>query len=135
MTKQTSYLGIAVSDLEKAREFYRSVSGLESEKPILGGDGSVRVSMVPVGDVLIELLAPAGQEGIITKHLEKRGEGFHHICYEVEDIQTSVASLKGRGIEVLGTPTPGAKGLSVFLHPRGTHCVLVELVEKGKPGA
>lgn len=134
MIKQISHLGIAVSDLDKAREFYRSVFGLESEDPIIGGDGSVRVSMVPVGDILIELLAPAGKEGVIAKHLEKRGEGFHHICYEVDDIHAAVDSLKSRGIEVLGTPTPGAEGLSAFLHPRGTHGVLVELVEKGKHG-
>jgi methylmalonyl-CoA epimerase len=130
MVKQISHLGLAVKDLEEAREFYRSVFGLESSEPIIGGDGTIRVSMVRVGSTLIELLQPIGSEGIMAKFLEKRGEGFHHICYEVDDIQAEIASIKAAGQEVLGDPKPGAEGMSVFLHPRGTHGVLVELVEK-----
>ena len=130
MIKQISHLGMAVKNLEEAREFYRSVFRLESSDPIMGGDGTIKVSMVEVGNVLIELLQPIGSEGIMAKFLEKCGEGFHHICYEVDDINTEIASLKAAGIEVLGEPRPGAEGMSVFLHPRGTHGVLVELVEK-----
>jgi methylmalonyl-CoA epimerase len=130
MIKQISHLGIAVKDLEEAREFYRSVLGLESSDPIIGGDGTIKVSMVEVGNTLIELLQPIGNEGVIAKFLEKRGEGFHHICYEVDDINAEITSLKAAGMEILGEPRPGAEGMSVFLHPRGTHGVLVELVEK-----
>ena len=130
MIKQISHLGIAVKDLEEARQFYRSVFGLESSEPIMAGDGTIKVSMVEVGGVLIELLQPVGSEGVMAKFLEKRGEGFHHICYEVNDINAEISSLKAAGVEVLGEPKPGAEGMSVFLHPRGTHGVLVELVEK-----
>ena len=130
MIKQISHLGIAVKDLEEAREFYRSVLGLESSDPIIGGDGTIKVSMVEIGDTLIELLEPIGNEGVVAKFLEKRGEGFHHICYEVDDINAEIASLKAAGLEVLGEPRQGAEGMSVFLHPRGTHGVLIELVEK-----
>ena len=130
MIKQISHLGMAVKDLEEAREFYRSVFGLESSEPIIGGDGTIRVSMVKVGNTLIELLQPIGDEGVMAKFLEKHGEGFHHICYEVDDIDAEIASIKAAGLEVLGDPKPGAEGMSVFLHPRGTHGVLVELVEK-----
>jgi methylmalonyl-CoA epimerase len=130
MIKQVSHLGMAVKDLEEAREFYRSVLGLESSEPIMAGDGTIKVSMVEVGGVLIELLQPTGSEGVMAKFLEKRGEGFHHICYEVDDIKKEIASFRASGVEVLGEPKPGAEGMSVFLHPRGTHGVLVELVEK-----
>ena len=130
MIKQISHLGIAVKDLEEAREFYRSVFKLESSEPIIGGEGTIKVSLVEVGNAVIELLQPLGSEGVMAKFLEKRGEGFHHICYEVDDINAEIASLKAAGIEVLGEPRPGAEGMSVFLHPRGTHGVLVELVEK-----
>ena len=130
MIKEVSHLGMAVKDLEEAREFYRSVFGLESSEPIIGGDGTIRVSMVRVGSTLIELLQPIGNEGVMAKFLEKRGEGFHHICYEVEDIQAEIASIKAAGLELLGKPKPGAEGMSVFLHPKGTHGVLVEFVEK-----
>ena len=130
MIKQINHLGIAVKNLEEARDFYRSVFRLESSEPIKSGDGTIEISMVKVGGVLIELLQPAGNEGVMAKFLEKRGEGFHHICYEVEDINAEIASLKAAGIEVLGEVKPGAEGMIVFLHPRGTHGVLVELVEK-----
>jgi len=132
MIKQISHLGIAVNDLEEAREFYRSVFKLESSEPILGAQGTIKVSMVKVGNVLIELLQPLGKESVVAKFLERRGEGFHHICYEVDDIKTAIASLKSAGMEILGEPRPGAEGLSVFLHPKKTHGVLVELVEKKK---
>jgi len=130
MIKRISHLGMAVKNLKEAREFYRSVLRLESTEPIKGGEGTIKVSMVEVGNVLIELLQPIGSEGVMAKFLEKRGEGFHHICYEVADINAEIASLKAAGIEVLGEPKPGAEGMSVFLHPRGTHGVLVEFVEK-----
>ncbi len=130
MIKQISHLGMAVKDLEESREFYRSVFGLESSEPIIGGDGMIRVSMVRVGNTLIELLQPIGSEGVMAKFLEKRGEGFHHICYEVDDINAEIASIKAAGLEILGEPKPGAEGMSVFLHPKGTQGVLVELVEK-----
>lgn len=132
MIKQISHLGMAVKDLEEAREFYRSVFGLESSDPIIGGDGTIKVSMVEVGNAVIELLQPIGKEGVMAKFLEKRGEGFHHICYEVDNINAEIASLKSKGMDVLGEPRPGAEGMSVFLHPRGTHGVLVELVDKKK---
>ena len=77
MIKQVSHLGIAVKDLEESREFYRSVFGLESSEPIIGGDGTIKVSMVEIGHTLIELLQPIGNEGVMAKFLDKRGEGFH----------------------------------------------------------
>ena len=130
MIKGISHLGVAVKDLEEARNYYRSVFGLESSDPIIGGDGAIKVSMVEVGNAIIELLQPIGDEGVMAKFLEKRGEGFHHICYDVDDINAEVNSLKAKGMDVLGEPRPGAEGMSVFLHPRGTHGVLVEFVEK-----
>jgi methylmalonyl-CoA/ethylmalonyl-CoA epimerase len=130
MIKQISHLGMAVKDLQEAREFYRTVLGLESADPIPAGEGTIQVSMIKVGEVMIELLQPVGNEGVMAKFLEKHGEGFHHICYEVEDIHEAVSSLKASGMEVLGEPRPGAEGISVFLRPRGTHGVLVEFVEK-----
>jgi len=80
--------------------------------------------MVGIGHTLIELLQPIGSEGVMAKFLEKRGEGFHHICYEVDDINAEISSLKAAGIDVLGESRPGAEGMS--------HGVLVELVEKKK---
>ncbi len=130
MIKQISHLGIAVKDLDESRDFYRSVFGLGSSDPITSEDGTMKASLVEIGGTIIELLQPVGNEGVMAKFLEKRGEGFHHICYEVDDITVEIEQLLARGMEVLGTPREGVEGLAVFLHPRGTHGVLVELVEK-----
>ncbi len=132
MIKAISHLGVAVKDIEEAREFYRSVFRLESGEPIIGGGGTVKVSLVELDNAVVELLAPFGTEGAIAKFLEKRGEGIQHVCYEVDDISAEIERLKTKGIEPLGKPTPGAEGMAVFLHPRGTHGVLVELVQKEK---
>ena len=130
MIKGISHLGVAVKDLEESREYYRSAFGLESSDPIVGGEGTILVSMVDVGNTIIELLQPIGQEGVMAKFLEKRGEGFHHVCYEVDDIQAAIREVKAKGLEVLGEPKPGAEGMTAFLHPRNTHGILVEFVEK-----
>jgi len=130
MIKAISHLGVAVKDLEEAREFYRSVFGVESSEPMVGGGGTVRASLVELDNATVELLEPIGNEGAIAKFLEKRGEGIQHICYEVDDINAAIEALKAKGIEALGKPMPGAEGLSAFLHPQGTHGVLVELVQK-----
>jgi methylmalonyl-CoA epimerase len=111
-------------------DFYRTVFGIESSEPLVGGGGTVRASLIELENATIELLEPIGHEGAIAKFLEKRGEGIHHVCYEVDDINAEIESLKEKGIDIIGEPIPGAEGLSVFLHPRGTHGVLVELVEK-----
>ena len=131
MIKAISHLGVAVKSMDEAREFYRSVFGVESGEPMVGGGGTVRASLIELDNATIELLEPIGGEGAIASFLEKRGEGIHHICYEVDDINAEIESLKAKGLEVLGKPTPGAEGLSAFLHPKGTHGVLVELVQKG----
>lgn len=130
MIKGVSHLGFAVKSLEEGRQFYRSVFGLGSSDPIEGGEGTVRVSMVEAGNTTIELLEPVGSESVIARFLEKRGEGIHHICFEVENIHQEVERLKTKGMEIIGEPRPGAEGVSVFLHPRSTHGVLIELVEK-----
>ncbi|MFC1935068.1 methylmalonyl-CoA epimerase [Chloroflexota bacterium] len=127
-----SHLGVAVQNLEEAREYYRSILGLESSDPIIAGDGSLQVSMVDTGNVIVELLYPIREGNVVAKFLEKRGEGIHHVCYEVDDINAEIVRFKERGMEVIGEPRPGVEGLTVFLHPKGTHGVLVELVEKGE---
>jgi len=130
MIKNISHLGVAVKDLQQARDSYRLVFGVESSEPMEGAGGTVKASLVHLDNATVELLEPVGGAGVIAKFLQKHGEGIHHVCYGVDDISAEIESLKANGIEILGEPRPGAEGLSVFLHPRGTHGVLVELVQK-----
>ena len=130
MIKKISHLGMAVRDLEESRKYYEDVFGLTTSDPIVGGGGTIHVSMIPVGDVHVELLQPVGNEGVMAKFLEKRGEGFHHICYEVDDIHAEINRMKKAGMEILGDVMDGAEGPSICLQPTKTHGVVVELVEK-----
>ncbi|MEA3441937.1 MAG: VOC family protein [Chloroflexota bacterium] len=131
MIKQISHLGLAVKDLEKAMDFYRSVLQLEPAAPIIGGnERDLKVSLVKVGRATLELIQPLTDTSVMAKFLEKRGEGIHHVCLEVDDINAELEWLKSKGLQSIGTPKPGAEGMSVFLHPKGTNGILVELVQK-----
>ena len=128
MLKRINHIGIAVKNLEQARDFYGSVFKLESSTPLIEKD--FRVSMVQIGDIKIELMEPIGSEGVIARFLAKRSEGIHHICFEVDDIGSALASIEAKGAELLNRePQPGAEGKIAFLHPRTAHGVLIELVE------
>jgi methylmalonyl-CoA/ethylmalonyl-CoA epimerase len=128
MIKQISHIGIATKNLEQATDLFRSAFHVEASAPIAGGD--ILVSMVQVGNCSIELMQPRGNEGVVARFLKKRGEGIHHICFEVDDIASELKSLKAFGLEPVKEPAPGAEGLSAFLYPRGTFGVLIELVQK-----
>jgi methylmalonyl-CoA/ethylmalonyl-CoA epimerase len=130
MIKKISHLGFAVENLEESREYYKKVFGLDSSEPIVAANGIVQASMIKVGEVHLELLQPIGDVGVMSKFLEKRGEGFHHICYDVDDIHKSLESMKAAGMEILIDVMDGIEGPSAFLHPKKTHGILVELVEK-----
>ena len=95
-------------------------------------DQGVTVAMLPVGESRIELLEPLSEDSTVARFIAKRGEGLHHICYEVENLAAKLAELGARGVRVLdGYPRRGAEGKQVaFLHPASANGVLVELVEK-----
>ena len=125
------HIGIAVSDLEEALALYEEAFGLEAESIVALEERNVRVAFLPLGNTKIELLEPMG-EGALSRFLERRGEGLHHIALGVSDIRGSLKKLKEKGIRLVDeAPRPGAEGdLVAFLHPRSTRGVLVELCER-----
>ncbi|NLW16264.1 MAG: methylmalonyl-CoA epimerase [Firmicutes bacterium] len=131
MIKKIAHLGIAVKDLEAAKRFYQDVLGLtctgEEEVP----SQKVKTAFFPVGEVNIELLESTDPEGPIAKAIEKRGEGIHHLAYEVEDIEAALAAMKEKGVRLIDEePREGAHGAKIaFIHPKATLGVLVELCE------
>jgi methylmalonyl-CoA epimerase len=123
------HIGIAVSDLGQALAFYRDALGLEVEPPEEVASQRVRAHFVPVGAATLELLEPTSPDSPIAAFIAKRGPGIHHITLRVEDIHAALARLKARGVRLIDEqPRPGAEGaLIAFVHPAGTHGVLVEL--------
>ena len=131
MLNRVNHIGIAVKDMDQARAFWSKIFGVESPPPVTERD--MQICMMKLGDVLIELIAPIGKEGIMAKFLEKHGEGFHHICYEVENIYSTVEELVTKSIEIVDKePREGAEGKIVFLHPKATQGVLTEIVQVRK---
>jgi len=131
MLRRVNHIGIAVRNMDEAREFWHKKFGVEAPPPITEGD--MQICMMKLGDVLVELIAPVGNQGIMAKFLEKRGEGFHHICYEVENVYSAMKELAAKGVEIVDKePREGAEGKIVFLHPKGTQGVLTEIVQVRK---
>lgn len=129
--KKINHLGIAVRELEPALVFYRDQLGLPLDSVVDIEERGLRVAFLKAGDVLVELLAPLREDSEISRFLGKRGEGIHHICFEVPDILSSLSTLSENGVRVINTtPSVGAEGFPVaFLHPKSCNGVLVELLE------
>lgn len=129
---KVDHIGIAVQDIEAARRFYEQGLGLKLTHLEEVAAQGVRVAFLPVGESEIELLEPLGEEGPVASFLAKRGEGIHHVCLEVQDIEAAMAQLAEQGFQLLDkTPRLGAGGARiVFLHPRSAHGVLIELSQK-----
>ena len=125
------HIGIAVHSIEKALRSYQVAMGLEMEAAIDVEEQKVRVAMLPVGESRIELLEATDPTSPICRFLAKRGEGVHHICFRVEDLDEKLADFRKAGIQILPlSDSTGYAGRRIaFLHPRSTHGVLIELVE------
>lgn len=128
--KQIDHIGIAVKDLGAAKVFYEQKLGVSvgAEETV----GDMRIAFVPVGEVNLELIQPTTEDGVIGNFLSKRGEGVHHIAYEVGNVDQALEELNKKGVRLVDTTSRvGAGGKKVaFLHPKETQGVLTEIVEK-----
>ena len=126
-----NHLGIATKGIDDALKFWEEALGLENVHTEVVEDQKVRVAMLPLGESRVELLEPTSDDSPISKFLEKRGGGIHHIAIEVEDIAASLAQLKARGARLIDeNPRIGAEGcLVAFVHPSSANGVLIELVQ------
>ena len=127
-----NHLGIATKEIQEALKFWQDALGLEHVHTETVEDQKVRIAMLPIGETNIELLEPTSDDSPISKFLEKRGGGIHHIAVEVENINQSLEKLKAEGVQLIDeTPRVGAEGcLVAFVHPKSTNGVLLELVQK-----
>ena len=126
------HLGIATKGIEEALKFWEDALGLENVHTETVEEQKVRVAMLPIGESRIELLEPTADDSPISKFLEKRGGGIHHIAIEVPDIRAALERLKREGARLIDEePKIGAEGcLVAFVHPVASGGVLLELVQK-----
>jgi len=131
--KKIDHIGIAVNSIEAAIKLYTDGLGLKLKDIEIVEDQKVRTAIIPVGKSKIELLEPTDPEGPIAKHIERRGEGMHHLALEVSNIQEALETLENKGVQLIDRkPRIGVEGTSIaFLHPKGTR-VLIEIVDTGK---
>jgi methylmalonyl-CoA/ethylmalonyl-CoA epimerase len=124
------HVAVVVRDLDAALSFYRDTLRLPLDVVMPIESDGVRIAFLPVGDSSIELVEPTRNDTGVARFLENKGEGFHHVCLEVDDIAAELARLGERGVELIDTaPRRGAEGPVAFIHPRSCHGVLVELIE------
>jgi methylmalonyl-CoA/ethylmalonyl-CoA epimerase len=135
MTGKIEHLGIAVKDLEAAEKLYEKLLGSPSYKREEVASEKVITSFFRSGINKIELLASTDPDGTIAKFIEKKGEGIHHVAFDVEDIHAEMKRLKSEGFVLLNEePKRGADNkLICFVHPKGTGGVLIELCQEIKP--
>lgn len=131
MVRKVEHIALAVADLEAAVAHYRDVWGLGVDHRERVEDQGVEEAMIPVGDTYLQLLGPTGPDTTVGRFVEKRGEGLHHIAYEVDDLVATLAELKAKGVQLIDEePRKGGRGHMVaFVHPRSNHGLLVELIQ------
>ncbi|NUM37314.1 MAG: methylmalonyl-CoA epimerase [Candidatus Brocadiae bacterium] len=131
MIQKISHIGIAVKNLQEQIAFYRDVLQL----PFLGieevAEQKVKVAMFQAGEVHIELLEPTQEDSPIAKFMEKKGEGIHHIAYQVDNIEEQISHLQKQSVRMIDEkPRMGAHECKIaFVHPKGTFGVLTELCQ------
>jgi len=127
-----AHVGVAVKDLDAALALFRDTLGLRVEYRRVVPDQGVEIVGLRVGESEIELLRPTSDASTVARFLEKRGEGIHHICFEVDDVEATLRTLEAHGYELIDKrPRVGSDGRKLaFVHPKGTHGVLIEFYEK-----
>lgn len=131
MRPSIHHIAIAVRDLDAALAFYRDALGLELTERRFAPEEGVEIAFLATGESEIELLSPLSDEGGVAAFLEKRGEGLHHVCLLVDDVEAAMERLRAAEAQLLSDePRVDAHGTRyVFVHPRTAHGVLIELYE------
>jgi methylmalonyl-CoA/ethylmalonyl-CoA epimerase len=132
MFEKISHIGIAVKNIDEKLKVFRDVLGMKVGQRIKVPDQGVEVCFLEFEGTDLELLQPLNDKTSISKFLEKKGEGQHHISFEVEDLKAALKELEAKGVELIDKePRIGAAGYWIaFLHPKSTGGILIELEQK-----
>ena len=125
------HVGIVVHDIEKSLETYCGQLGFTLLEQVDIPEQMVTAAFLDGGNSTIELIAPTDASSGTARFLSKRGEGTHHICYEVDDLVETLAALKAQGLQLIDeTPRAGVHGMVAFIHPKATHGTMIELLQR-----
>jgi methylmalonyl-CoA epimerase len=134
MPERIDHIAIIVRNIEQALSFYRDTLGLVPGEIKEVPSEQIRIAFLPLGGPggsEIELIEPTTSDSSLAKFLEKRGEGLHHLCLEVDDIDAALREMQEKDTPVLDKqPRVAAEGRAIFIHPRAANGVLLELLEK-----
>ncbi len=129
--RHINHVCIAVNDIDDTLKFYSEVFGVTTDEVRDIEDQHVRAALVRVGGSQLEFIQPTDPNGGVAKFIEKRGEGVHHVCFEVEDLPETLKRLNDSGVQMIDTaPREGLSGSIGFIHPKATRGVLIELVDQ-----
>ncbi len=129
--RHINHVCIAVKDIDETIQFYRDVFGVTDSEVVDIEDQAVRATLIQVGGSQLEFIEPTDPNGGVAKFIDRRGEGVHHICFEVEDLAGTLQRLDEQGVAVIDRePREGLSGTIGFLHPKSTRGVLIELVDQ-----
>lgn len=124
------HVGVAVADIEAAMSFFVETFGVPKTKVEELADQGVRAALIEVGQTRLELLQPTGPETPVGRFIERRGEGLHHLAFNVKDAAESLEAIRSQGLQVIDeAPREGLSGIIAFIHPKSVHGVLTELVQ------
>lgn len=131
MGTKLDHIAIVVEDIEAALKVYRDAMGLPVQKVTEELAEAVKIAYMPTASGEVELIQPTTTDSGVAKYLAKKGEGLHHVCFVVDNIEESVQEIAGQGLEVLGQVRTNNRGdRYIFVHPKSAHGVLVELYER-----
>ncbi len=130
MIKKVNHIGIAVNSIEEAAKLYTEVLGLKIKETEVVPDQKVKIAVIPVGDTRIELLESTDPDGPVAKHIKTRGEGLHHVAFQVDNIRATLDALQKKDVPLIDkTPRIGGGHAQIaFLHPKATKA-LIELTQ------
>lgn len=130
VARHVNHVALVVNDMDETLDFYRKTFGVGSAEMEEVPDQGVRAAVVRIGGTLLELIEPTDPTSGVARYIERRGEGMHHICFEVDDLEGTLSRLNDADVQLVDkTPRKGLVGNIAFLHPRSTRGVLIELVD------
>ena len=139
MIKKVHHVGVVVRNMDRAMRFWRDTLGLPVHKTQTITEQGVKAALLRLGDSEVELLEPIVSDNGIARYLEARGEGLHHVCFQVDDVWLELVELRHQGVELIDqAPRIGIAGRICFLHPRAMQGTLVELcepIDEADPGS